>query len=53
VIYLLYICQLASTLTNELVNFRLKVNIATEHDSYEAWRKAVHDYLLLAAWYGD
>ncbi len=36
------------TLVNELVNFQLKVNIATGHDSYEAWRESVHDDLVLA-----
>jgi len=36
------------TLVNELVNFQLKVNIATGHDSYEAWRASVHDDLVLA-----
>lgn len=48
---------LAPALVNELVNFRLKVNLATGHDSYEAWRESVHDDLVLsvalACWYGE
>ena len=38
----------APTLTNELLNFRLKVSLTTGHDSYEAWRESVHDDLVLA-----
>ncbi len=45
------------TLVNELVNFQLKVNIASGHDSYEAWRESVHDDLVLATamacWYAE
>lgn len=37
------------------MSFRLKVNIATGHDSYEAWREGDHDDLVLstslAVWY--
>jgi len=48
---------LASTLVNELLNFKLKVNLQTGHDSYEAWRESVHDDLLLAValacWYAE
>lgn len=44
-------------LVNELVNFKVKVNLATGHDSYEAWRESVHDDLVLAValacWYGE
>ena len=29
----------ADVLINELQNFQVKVNIATGHDSYEAWRE--------------
>ena len=36
------------TLTGELKSFRLKVNIATGHDTYEAWREKDHDDLVLA-----
>lgn len=39
---------LASTLVAELLNFKVKVNIATAHDSYEAWREGDHDDLVLA-----
>ncbi len=41
--------ELAETLREELLNFRVKVNIATAHDSYEAWREGDHDDLVLAA----
>jgi len=45
------------TLVNELVNFKVKVNLATGHDSYEAWRESVHDDLVLAValacWHGE
>jgi hypothetical protein len=40
---------LAEVLRSELLNFRVKVNIATAHDSYEAWREGDHDDLVLAA----
>jgi hypothetical protein len=40
--------ELAPALTTELVNFKVKVNLATGHDSYEAWRESVHDDLVLA-----
>lgn len=43
------------TLIKELQNFHVKVNIATGHDSYEAWREGEHDDLVfavsLACWY--
>lgn len=46
----------AQTLNNELLNFKVKINIGG-HDSYEAWRESVHDDLVLAvacaAWYGE
>jgi len=45
------------TLTQELVNFQIKINLATGHDSYEAWRESVHDDLVLATalacWYAE
>ncbi len=41
--------ELASVLKEELLNFKIKVNIATGHDSYEAWRERDHDDLVLAA----
>jgi len=44
-------------LVNELTNFKVKVNLATGHDSYEAWRESLHDDLVLAValavWYGE
>jgi hypothetical protein len=40
--------SLAETLRKELLNFRVKVNISTAHDSYEAWREGDHDDLVLA-----
>jgi hypothetical protein len=39
----------AETLRAELLNFRVKINVATAHDSYEAWREGNHDDLVLAA----
>ena len=39
---------LAETLRKELLNFKVKINIATGHDSYEAWREGDHDDLVLA-----
>jgi hypothetical protein len=39
----------AGTLRAELLNFRVKINVATAHDSYEAWREGDHDDLVLAA----
>ncbi len=49
--------QDAQTLNNELLNFKIKININSGHDSYEAWRESIHDDLVLAvacaAWYGE
>ena len=46
--------ELAKVLKVELVNFRVKINLKTSHDSYEAWREGDHDDLVLsvalAAW---
>ena len=36
-------------LKEELLNFKMKINVATGHDSYEAWREGEHDDLVLAA----
>jgi hypothetical protein len=48
---------LAEVLKQELLNFRVKINIATAHDSYEAWREGDHDDLVLAValacWAGE
>lgn len=45
----------AETLRNELLNFRVKVDPTTAHDSYEHWREGDHDDLVLAtamaAWF--
>ena len=30
--------ELGETLRDELMNFRVKINVSTGHDSYEAWR---------------
>ena len=48
---------LAETLRKELLNFKVKINISTGHDSYEAWREGDHDDLVLAVamacWCGE
>jgi hypothetical protein len=48
---------LAPVLTKELTNFKLKLNPATMHDGYSAWREEDHDDLVLglgmAVWYGE
>ena len=48
---------LKDVLVMELRNFRVKINIATAHDSYEAWREGDHDDLVLsvalACWAGE
>jgi hypothetical protein len=38
----------AETLIKELMNFKLKVNLQTGHDSYESWREGIHDDLVLS-----
>lgn len=38
----------APTLVKELSNFKMKVNLKTGHDSYEAWRDGQHDDLVLS-----
>jgi hypothetical protein len=38
----------AETLKRELLNFRIKVDPRTAHDSYEHWREGDHDDLVLA-----
>jgi hypothetical protein len=46
--------SLASALQSELLNFKVKIDPVTAHDSYSAWREADHDDLVLsvamAAW---
>jgi hypothetical protein len=48
---------LKDTLVRELLSFRVKINISTSHDSYEAWREGDHDDLVLsvalACWAGE
>lgn len=48
---------LLEVLLGELQSFRVKVNIATGHDAYEAWRERDHDDLVLAlaiaCWYAE
>ena len=47
--------ELAPVLVEELLNFKVKINVKTGHDSYEAWREGTHDDLVLsvamACWY--
>lgn len=38
----------AQTLVDELLNFRVKIDPATAHDSYSHWREGEHDDLVLA-----
>ena len=33
---------------SDLINFKLKINIATGHDLYEALREGIHDDLVLS-----
>jgi hypothetical protein len=48
---------LADTLRRELLNFRVKIDPKTAHDSYSHWREADHDDLVLsvalACWYRE
>jgi hypothetical protein len=47
----------AKTFIDELLNFKVKINTKTAHDSYEAWRENINDDLVLAvslaAWYEE
>lgn len=47
---------LAQVLVQELLSFKVRIDVKTAHDSYEAWREGIHDDLVLAvalaAWYG-
>ena len=47
----------ATVLVQELLNFRVKIDLLTAHDSYGAWREGQHDDLVLATavacWYGE
>ena len=40
--------QFRDVLERELQNFKVKINVATGHDSYEAWREGDHDDLVLS-----
>jgi hypothetical protein len=44
-----YTLEHAETLERELLNFQVKVNVSSGHDSYDAWREGDHDDLVLAA----
>jgi hypothetical protein len=48
---------LASVLTREMEQFRSTINLATGHESFEAWRERDHDDLVLAVglagWYAE
>ncbi len=47
----------AEMLQREMLNFRVKIDPATAHDSYSAWRESDHDDLVLsvalACWYAE
>jgi hypothetical protein len=49
--------ELAPVLRKELLNFRVKIDPKTAHDSYEHWREGDHDDLVLATalacWYSE
>ncbi len=49
--------KLAGILTAEMLNFKVKIDPRTAHDSYSAWREAEHDDLVLAtalaAWWAE
>jgi len=39
---------LSDILATEMLNFKVKIDLITSHDSYSAWREADHDDLILA-----
>jgi len=49
--------KLGPVLQAEMLNFKVKIDPATAHDSYSAWRESDHDDLVLstalAAWWGE
>jgi len=49
--------SMADALVGELLNFKVKIDPKTAHDSYAAWREGDHDDLVLsvslAAWWAD
>jgi hypothetical protein len=48
---------LSEVLASEMLNFKVKIDPETAHDSYSAWRESEHDDLVLsvalACWYGE
>lgn len=49
--------ELGPVLQQEMLNFKVKIDPVTAHDSYSAWRESDHDDLVLsvalAVWYGE
>jgi len=49
--------KLGPVLSQEMLNFKVKIDPMTAHDSYSAWREEDHDDLVLsvalAAWWGE
>jgi len=49
--------KLGSVLQAEMLNFKVKIDPTTAHDSYSSWREQDHDDLVLsvalAAWWGE
>jgi hypothetical protein len=49
--------KLGPVLQAEMLNFRVKIDPATAHDSYSSWRESDHDDLVLstalACWWGE
>ncbi len=49
--------NLGPVLSQEMLDFRVKIDPMTAHDSYSAWREEDHDDLVLsvalAAWWGE
>ena len=49
--------ELGPVLNQEMLNFRVKIDPTTAHDSYSAWRERDHDDLVLAValgcWWGE
>lgn len=47
----------ARLLLEELLNFKVKINVKTAHETFEAWREGMHDDLVLAValacWYAE
>jgi hypothetical protein len=47
----------SKTLIRELLNFKVRIDPLTVHDSYSAWRENIHDDLVLAValecWIGE